>query len=551
MCINEIRDQDSENPSSGEPDTQHIEQFGKLAAAGGAWILYVSCDQVFEGCKGREIPLSPADKVCPISAGAARKVACEAALVRATGGDCGVLRVPALYGPLEKIGESPITILTKAVFPRVKVGERVDGTNKRFPAFAKDVARACVFLSEIRVKAGREVRGVWHYGFVHPEDKGGWTDWDIVQMIARFLGVELGVDGACQLVKKEEVESSAIRLGGEDLSNLFKQHEVSIGDIKSLQEGLQEILTALIPSAALSSSRKDNAPLSENSSRPVEIHTTDGQKIKVNDKAATLVKQACNKLSTGKFHEAIQSMSQAIKLDSNLVCVEESSHQLTAMVSQLMMSGKHDLAEVLLEQMYNKLKEKAGENSWSLIVFIESYVMLYKSLGNWQKMLVWCEKGEALSKHVKGVESLEYATALSNLGLALGPLSRYEESRKCFERALAIREQLKGPDSPEVAQTLHNFALLLRNSGQVTEAGPVYERCSKIWREKEQWGLLAISLKDAAVMYRNNGEGGRAIEHLHLALAALSSLPSEAAAQIDQQLRISEMKKDLEQKLRK
>ena len=42
--------------------------------------------------------------------------------------------------------------------------------------------------------------------FVHPEDEGGWTDWDIVQMIASVLGVELGVDGACQLVKKEEVK---------------------------------------------------------------------------------------------------------------------------------------------------------------------------------------------------------------------------------------------------------------------------------------------------------------------------------------------------------
>ena len=46
----------------------------------------------------------------------------------------------------------------------LQVGERVDGTSKRFPAFAKDVARACVSLSEIRVKAGRKVRGIWHYG---------------------------------------------------------------------------------------------------------------------------------------------------------------------------------------------------------------------------------------------------------------------------------------------------------------------------------------------------------------------------------------------------
>uniref|UniRef100_A0A6T7NAF9 Uncharacterized protein n=1 Tax=Hanusia phi TaxID=3032 RepID=A0A6T7NAF9_9CRYP len=221
------------------------------------------------------------------------------------------------------------------------------------------------------------------------------------------------------------------------------------------------------------------------------------------------------------------------------------------MVSQLMMSGKHDLAETLLGQLYSKLSEKKGENSWSLIVLIESFVMLYKSLGNWQKMLEWCEKGEALSKHVKGVDSLEYATALSNLGLALGPLNRFDDSRKCFEQALAIREKIKGPDSPEVAQTLHNFALLLRNSGQVKEAGPIYERCSKIWKEQEQWGLLAITLKDAAVMYKNNKEEGRAMEHLHLALAALSSLPSEVAERIDHQLRISDMKKDLEQELRK
>jgi hypothetical protein len=30
--------------------------------------------------------------------------------LQATGGDCGVLRVGALYGPVEKIGESTITV---------------------------------------------------------------------------------------------------------------------------------------------------------------------------------------------------------------------------------------------------------------------------------------------------------------------------------------------------------------------------------------------------------------------------------------------------------
>jgi hypothetical protein len=34
--------------------------------------------------------------------------------MQATGGDCGVLRVGVLYGPVEKIGESPVTVTPRS-----------------------------------------------------------------------------------------------------------------------------------------------------------------------------------------------------------------------------------------------------------------------------------------------------------------------------------------------------------------------------------------------------------------------------------------------------
>lgn len=158
------------------------------AHAAGAWVLYVSSDEVFLGRGGSHRPEDPA---CPAGPAGELKVRLEAALARATGGDCGVLRLPPLYGALSKIGESSVTVLAKLVFPRVRAGAKVDDWLRRFPTHAADAAAAALRLAEARAKGGAGVRGAWHYAADTPL-----TDLQIVIVIADILRADIAPGGA-------------------------------------------------------------------------------------------------------------------------------------------------------------------------------------------------------------------------------------------------------------------------------------------------------------------------------------------------------------------
>ncbi|KAJ1493336.1 hypothetical protein T484DRAFT_1768808 [Baffinella frigidus] len=131
----------------------------------------------------------------------ALKVRLEAALAKATQGDCAVLRVPPLYGPLTKVGESRITMLAKLVFPRIKMGAKVDDWQRRFPTHTMDVASVCLCLAEGRSKNAATVRGTWHYSADTPL-----TDLQVVIIIADILQVGLNPGGKAALEADKRVD---------------------------------------------------------------------------------------------------------------------------------------------------------------------------------------------------------------------------------------------------------------------------------------------------------------------------------------------------------
>jgi dTDP-4-dehydrorhamnose reductase len=135
------------------------------AAARGAWTLYISCDSVYCASAAPATPITPDTPTSPHASDKAGwyKALSERAVLAAGGEDVGILRVPRLVGPLEKIGESEVTVLAKLVFPRVKAGERVDDRTLRQTAHVRQVANICVALAEIRTKTRAPLRGIWHY----------------------------------------------------------------------------------------------------------------------------------------------------------------------------------------------------------------------------------------------------------------------------------------------------------------------------------------------------------------------------------------------------
>src|SRR5262249_18750080 len=72
------------------------------------------------------------------------------------------------------------------------------------------------------------------------------------------------------------------------------------------------------------------------------------------------------------------------------------------------------------------------------------------ALDHLERALVLAEKGN--------VESLQIASLLNNLGVALDSQGRYDEAKRTDERALAIDERELGPDHLFVASPLNNLA---------------------------------------------------------------------------------------------
>jgi dTDP-4-dehydrorhamnose reductase len=107
------------------------------AAARGAFLIYISSDYVFDGTTP---PYKPASATRPINAYGRSKLDGEHA-VRAAGSDHAILRVPILYGEVETLDESPVTVLAKNMLS-ARPGERLTMEHwaTRYPTHTADVA---------------------------------------------------------------------------------------------------------------------------------------------------------------------------------------------------------------------------------------------------------------------------------------------------------------------------------------------------------------------------------------------------------------------------
>ncbi|CAJ0939545.1 unnamed protein product [Ranitomeya imitator] len=107
------------------------ENIAKVAAGTGAFLIYISTDYVFDGSSP---PYREDSEPNPLNTyGAA------------------VLRVPVLYGDVEKIEESAVTVM----FDKVQHSNKsvdIDHWQQRFPTYVKDVASVCVQMSERKLQ---------------------------------------------------------------------------------------------------------------------------------------------------------------------------------------------------------------------------------------------------------------------------------------------------------------------------------------------------------------------------------------------------------------
>ncbi|XP_071087248.1 methionine adenosyltransferase 2 subunit beta-like [Haliotis cracherodii] len=123
----------------------------------GAWVLFVSTDYVFDGSKP---PYTVTDQPSPLNMYGQSKYEGEKVTLETNKGN-GVLRVPILYGEVEYLGESAVTVLFEKVKDTTKSCVMSD-YERRYPTACRDVAVTIRQLADKKLQ-DNSISGTFHW----------------------------------------------------------------------------------------------------------------------------------------------------------------------------------------------------------------------------------------------------------------------------------------------------------------------------------------------------------------------------------------------------
>ncbi|XP_072317254.1 methionine adenosyltransferase 2 subunit beta isoform X2 [Eucyclogobius newberryi] len=129
----------------------------KEAASCGSFLLYISTDYVFDG---RNPPYGEDDAPNPLNLYGRSKMEGEREATRHCP-DSVILRVPVLFGEVERVSESAVTALWTSILDSTQTCS-VDHVQQRFPTEVRDVARVCSQICSRR-RQDPSLRGVLHF----------------------------------------------------------------------------------------------------------------------------------------------------------------------------------------------------------------------------------------------------------------------------------------------------------------------------------------------------------------------------------------------------
>ena len=133
-------------------------------------------------------------------------------------------------------------------------------------------------------------------------------------------------------------------------------------------------------------------------------------------------------------------------------------------------------------------------------------------MGLYSKAQPLYEKALQIRQKTLGLEHLNTAQSLNNLGVLYYHLKEYDKALPLFERALAIREKAAGPEHPDTAATLNNLGLLYKDMGTPDKALNFYQQALQI-REKAlgpDHADTIATINNLAAFYADSGELAKA-----------------------------------------
>jgi len=167
----------------GDPDKASLlnikvtDTLSRIANEASAWFLYISTDYVFDG---KNPPYATNAETNPVNEYGKTKREGEVAVWK-NQHDAGILRVSILYGDVETLDESAITVLASPLLNNSPA--QLDNYNIRWPTLVDDVAAVCVGLCERKMEHCG-LYGTWHFA-----GNEKYTKYEMAQEIAKALGI--------------------------------------------------------------------------------------------------------------------------------------------------------------------------------------------------------------------------------------------------------------------------------------------------------------------------------------------------------------------------
>ena len=154
----------------------------RWAKRNNAYLIYMSSDYVFDGTQA---PYTPDSPTCPINTYGLSKLAGEH-VIRDSGAMAALLRVPILYGAVEYLAESSVTVLVENMLKARGTGKKLpmDHWATRYPTLTDDVAVVVRQMLEYHFAKG-PLTGIYHWSGNEPM-----TKYDMALVFAQAIGFD-------------------------------------------------------------------------------------------------------------------------------------------------------------------------------------------------------------------------------------------------------------------------------------------------------------------------------------------------------------------------
>ena len=148
-----------------------------------AWLIYISTDYVFDGTAP---PYRESDSTHPVNFYGQSKRQGEQAILDISE-SFAVLRLPILYGDVERLEESAVLILLKQLLNHQR--QEVDDWAARRPTSTRDVAKAIAQMIErqqsmLGVQNGQALAGIYHFSAEQT-----FTKYQMLVRLGQLLGI--------------------------------------------------------------------------------------------------------------------------------------------------------------------------------------------------------------------------------------------------------------------------------------------------------------------------------------------------------------------------